>query len=60
MKIYNLGRALVLTGIVELILASLFYSDKRVILSVLLGDYSYFCLLIGVIVIAVHGAITKN
>jgi len=46
MKIYNLGRALVLTGIVELILASLFYSDKRVILSVLLGIIRIFAYLL--------------
>jgi|GEM_PF-910736 hypothetical protein len=58
MRVYNIGRSFVITGIVELILSSLFYSSKH-ILSTILGNYSYFCLLFGVIIIILSFKIDK-
>jgi len=53
------GRAFILTGIIELILSAIFYSNKQ-ILSLILGNYSYFCLLIGTIIIGVSSTKNKN
>ncbi|HII75310.1 TPA: hypothetical protein HA332_13320 [Sulfurisphaera tokodaii] len=59
MKLQNVGRAFILTGIIELILSAIFYSNKQ-ILSLILGNYSYFCLLIGTIIIGVSSTKNKN
>lgn len=51
MRIYNIGRSLVLTSIVEVTLSLIFSYYGKEIQSNILGDYSYFCLLLGIIII---------
>ncbi|TRM74312.1 hypothetical protein DJ532_02745 [Sulfolobus sp. A20-N-F8] len=59
MKIYNLGRSFVLTGIIELIISSILYT-KNNILTEVLGDYTFYCLLLGTLLIIISLNFEKN
>ncbi len=53
MKLYNLGRSFIITGIIELILTAIYYTYGLVQGANELSYFSYFCLIVGTLILLI-------